>query len=117
MNDNIFKTIRYYCQLELNDFKRSHIFKSIKKLSRNKNFVVICDIAKGEYNKPDLNKYYLSVEIRDENNQPIEIYDEGSLGYVTLLVSVDKKNRIKLKSWTDDDFIDTLNWFTDQLSI
>lgn len=116
MNDILKKTINYYCHHERNDFKKSGFFKSIEKLSKNNNLKVKCDIVSGEYNKPDSNNLYLSIEILDRNNKPVEIYDEGSLGYATILVMVDKKDRIKFYSWDDDDFIDSLKWITHQLS-
>lgn len=113
MNENIKKTIEYYCQHELDDFKRSDIFKSIEILAKNKKLIVKCSIGK-EYNKPNSNNQYLGIEIL-YNNKPIEIYDEGTLGYATILVMVDKKQRIKFYSWDEDDFIESLKRIKEEL--
>lgn len=54
--------------------------------------------------------FYLSVSIYNQKDEIIEVYDEGVLVASTILVLVDKKEKIKFFSWTDEDFIDSLRW-------
>ena len=50
------------------------------------------------------------MSIYNQKDEIIEVYDEGVLVASTILVLVDKKEKIKFFSWTDEDFIDSLRW-------
>ena len=60
--------------------------------------------------------FYLTITIFNTNNKEIEIFDEGSLTAITLLVEVDNKQRVRFFSWSDDEFIDDLKWIVKHLN-
>ena len=115
MIDNLIKAVSLYCDNEEKDFKNSEWYIKLQKLVDELNYKIVCDYAKVAYKKTE--SIYLGVQIFNEKNENIEIFDEGYLSYSTILVLIDKKSRYKFFSWKDDDFIDSLNWFIKELEI
>lgn len=114
MISRISETIKYYCENEMKDFKDSSFYKRIEELVNLKELKLDCSYG-NSVNKKDKN-FYLGISILDKNNNVIEIYDEGHLGISTILVLIDKKDRFKFFPWTDDEFIEDLNWIIENLN-
>ena len=80
------------------------------------NYILVCEYGKETNNKKSEN-LYLSITIFNDKNEMIEIFDEGFLTASTMLVWVDKKERIKFFSWqNNDEFMEDLDWITKTLS-
>lgn len=107
MNQNVLKVVDIYCQEELNSFKMDKYYKEILELTQKLNLKLVCD--SGQLEEKD-KKVYLSISIYNQKDEIIEVYDEGILVASTILVFVDKKEKIKFFSWIDEDFIDSLRW-------
>lgn len=107
MNQNVLKVVNIYCQEEMNGFKMNKYYKELLELTQKLTLKLVCD--SGQLEEKD-KKVYLSVSIYNQKDEIIEVYDEGFLVTSTILVLVDKKEKIKFFSWTDEDFIDSLRW-------
>lgn len=109
MNENLIKALSLYCNSEIANFENSELFIEMQNLVKELNYTLVCDYGKELDNKKSEN-LYLSITIYDSKNEIIEIFDDGFLVASTMLVLVDKKQRLKFFSWEDEDFIDSLNW-------
>lgn len=107
--NNFNKTLDFYCQNELEDFIQSELFLTIEQMAKEHRLTVCYAFDKGK-DKAKSNNTYLGIQICDENNQIVEIYDDGFLSISTELITIDKKERIKFFPWNDEDFIDSLKW-------
>lgn len=114
MNNNLFKILSLYCEYEIYDFKKSDIFFKLQDLIGKLNYSLVCEYGKALDNKKTENMY-LGIQILDDKNEEIEIFDEGFLIASTILVLVDKKHRYKFFSWKDEEFIEDLNWLIKEL--
>lgn len=114
MNENLLKAESLYCNSEIEDLKNSESYIKLTKLVDELKYNLVCDYGKAIDNKKSEN-IYLGVQILDDTNELIEIFDEGFLTTSTLLILVDKKHRYKFFSWRDDEFIEDLNWFIKEL--
>ncbi len=112
MNENVLKIVDIYCQEEMNSFRKDKYYKELFELTQKLNLKLVCDC--GQLEEKD-KKIYLSVSIYNQNDEIIEVYDEGFLVASTILFSVDRKEKIKFFSWTDEDFIDSLKWMIQSL--
>ncbi len=112
--NNINSTLKFYCDNEKIDFESQPIFNDLRKLVNKSNLIIVCEYGKESDNKK-FGNLYLSVSVKNQNNEFIEIYDDGFLTACTILVSVDRKERIKFYSWNDNDFIDSINWMIKNL--
>ena len=114
MNENLLKAVSIYCNNEIEDLKSSESYIKLTKLVDELKYNLVCVYGKENDNKKSEN-IYLSIQILDDKNELIEIFDEGFLTASTMLVLVDKKHRYKFFSWRDDEFIEDLNWFIKEL--
>lgn len=108
-------TLKYYCELEINDFIKNSIYIVMNEIIKSQGFNLKLDFGKAKDEKSK--NIYLSLAVLDKNGELIEISDEGFLTTSTMLVLVDKKERYKFFSWRDDEFIKDLNWIIKQLKI
>ena len=53
---------------------------------------------------------YLNICIHNPNKEIVEVFDEGMLCASTELVVIDKKERLRFFSWSDEDFVDSIHW-------
>ena len=94
MNENLLKAVSLYCNNEIEDLKSSESYIKLTKLVDELKYNLVCDYGKAIDNKKSEN-IYLGVQILDDTNELIEIFDEGFLTTSTLLILVDKKHRYK----------------------
>ncbi len=114
MNENLLKAVSLYCNNEKEDLKNSESYIKLTKLVDELKYNLVCDYGKANDNKKS-ESIYLGIQIFDDKNELIEIFDEGFLTASTLLILIDKKHRYKFFSWRDDEFIEDLNWFIKEL--
>ena len=114
MNENLFNVLSLYCNNEIENLKNSELYKKLKKLVDELNYILVCEYGKELNNKKSEN-LYLSITVFNDKNEEIEIFDEGFLSAGTLLVWADKKHRYKFLSWKDEEFIEDLNWLIKEL--
>ncbi len=114
MNKNLTNILHTYCKNEILNFKNNEIYNVLLNLVTDLNLTLVCEYGQEKDNKKSQNLYF-SVSIRNENNEIIEIFDDGYLTAATMLISVDRKERIKFFSWEDEDFIDSLNWIIESI--
>ncbi len=114
MLSRISETIKYYCENEMKDFKDSSIYKRIEELVNLKGLKLDCSYGKA-LEQIDEN-LYLGISVLDKNNNIIEIYDDGFLSVSTIIVLIDKKDKVKFFPWTDDEFLEDLNWIIKNLN-
>lgn len=114
MNENISKTLNFYCQNELNTLKQSDLYYTLNKKVESLGLKLICDFGKEKDNTKS-NDLYISVSILNKQNEFIEIWDEGFLTTAAILVLADKKERVKFFSWKDKEFLEDINWIINQL--
>ena len=116
MNENLLKILHIYCNDEINNLKENALFTELQSLVNELNYTLICDYGRATDNKKSEN-LYLGITIYNNNNEIIEIYDEGFLSVSTMLVEVDKKHRFNFLSWQDKEFVEDLNWLINQLKL
>ena len=111
MNNRI-KAVRYYCENEIKNFKESEMFCAIKSLAQLLGYNIEC--VYGSEKAAASNNQYLSVAVYDQRGRLVENPD-GFLTTATMLVGIDKQERIKFFSWQEEEFIDELNWIINSL--
>ncbi len=116
MNENLEYLLSIYCNIQIANLKKDKNFIKLHNLVKELNYNLVCCYGKDNENKKSKD-IYLSVEVYDNKNEMIEIYDEGFLNPSILLVSVDRKYRVKFFTWKDEEFIEDLNWVIKQLEI
>ena len=100
-------TLKYYATQILDDFKKSDFYKKIYAEATNLNYKIKTDCGKSIDLK---DKYiYLGIVFCDENDKPIEIFDEGEMSASISIVRVDGQNRYYFSHWLQDDFIEDIN--------
>ena len=114
MNKNLTNILHTYCRNEIQNFKSCELFKTLLNQVTDLNLILVCDYGQEKNNKRSQNLYF-NISIRNENDEIIEIFDDGYLTATTILISVDRKERIKFFSWEDEDFIESLNWIIEKL--
>ncbi len=114
MNENISEILNLYCQNEMNILKQSNLYVFLSKKVESLGLKLICDFGK-EKDSTKSNDLYISISILNKQSEFIEIWDEGFLTTATILVSVDKKERVKFFSWKDKEFLEDINWIINQL--
>ncbi len=113
MNDNLEKMFEYYCENEVGAFLDTQLVLDIKKLAIQLEYSTIIEwIRKMDGRKT---KYFLSIEIRDKQNNFIDIWDDGDLSYAIEIIIIDKRGNVRFQSWTDPDFIETVLWIKNHL--
>ena len=115
MKENLLKILHIYCDDEVDNFKKNALFTELQSLVNELNYILICDYGKALDNKSE--NLYLAITIYDNDNEMIEIYDEGFLSVSTMLVEVDKKHRFKFFTWQDEEFVEDVNWLINQLKL
>ena len=117
MEQILLETIDYFCDKQLNDFKKSELYQKLKLEVEKTGYIIILEVG-CEYDKPNSYNRFLSVSIHDEENHLVELPDEGNLTTATQIVLVDKKNRFVFSDWNDIEFIDDIeNWIIKNLKI
>lgn len=114
MTDNLTKALFVYCNKEINNFKHDKLFIKLNTLVNKLHYNMHCEVGK---DKKKSSNIYLSVIIYNCENKMIEIYDDGFLLTSTLLISIDRKQRLRFYSWNDDEFIADLEWIIKNLEI
>lgn len=112
VSNNIEKVISIYCNEELEEFKQSSITQDIIQLAKQKGYFVKIEFGTKDN---DINNFYISIAIVDDSDEIVVIEDDGHLCYSTTIVTIDSKNRIILSSWSERDFIETLEWMKNSL--
>lgn len=113
METSVNDVLKYYCELEKEKFICSPIFSTFNELIKSQGLNIKIDFGRAK-DKRD-KSLYLSLSVHYKNGELIEIFDEGNLTTSTMLVLVDKKERYKFLSWSDDEFINDLNWIIIQI--
>ena len=116
MKENLLKILHIYCNDEIDNFKENIAFTELQSLVNELNYILVCDYGKAADNKKSEN-LYLGITVYDNDNEMIEIYDEGFLCASTMLVEIDKKHRFNFLSWQDKEFVEDLNWIINQLKL
>ena len=115
MNNKIYKVLNYYCENEMKDFIKNPKFIMIKELAESLSYHVDCCYGREKDYKT--NHLYLSLSICSQNGKVIETMD-GGLTTSTMIVLVDKKDRIQFFTWKEDnEFIKDLDWIINILSL
>lgn len=109
MNGNVTGVIDAYCNNEMMSFKSHGLFDKLSSLVNELDYIIICEYGKVTGNNRTLD-FYLSLSVNRKNGECIEIYDDGYLTAATMLVQVDRKERIRFYSWDDEDFLDSISW-------
>lgn len=100
------ESLNYYANLMLDDFKKSEIYKKFYVEAANLNCKIKVECGKSiDLKDKDI---YLGIVFCDENDKPIEIYDEGEMSASISIVRVDEKNRYCFSHWFQDDFIEDI---------
>lgn len=97
----------FYCEKIKQNFLKSDLLKQINHLIREKNLYL--EIETGKSIIPSINNYYLSLEIKDSNNNLYETY-EGGLSISTPLILIDKKMKFSFLDWQNEDFLNDVHW-------
>ena len=108
------QTLKYYSTNEMDAFKKSEYFSKIYLLAHNDGFYVNCSVGYAENN---VRETYLGIEITNADGEIIVVdeKDYSHLCAATCIISIDKKDRISFLPWTDEDFIDSLEWIICEL--
>ena len=116
MRKNIEETLHFYISNEINSFNQSSLCSKLFDLVNQLGFHIECSFGCGDNNSKDI---YFSFLVVDNNGEgvPAGEYDEfAHLNAATLIIAIDKKDKIKFYSWEeDDDFIDSINWVVKEL--
>ena len=62
--------------------------------------------------------YFLCIDVRNQDGEFVEVdpLDHYTLGYSTVIVQIDCKNRVKFLPWSvDDDFIESVEYDIQEL--
>ena len=110
------KTIEFYCDNQVNNFKQSDLYKNLVKQVQKTDFNIVLEVGP-EYNKPNSYNRFMSISIFDSKNHLVELPDEGNLTTATQIVFVDKKNRFIFLEWNDEEFIEDINWIMENIQI
>ena len=97
----------FYCEKIKQNFLKSDLIKQINHLTREKKLHL--EIETGKSIIPGINAYYLSLEIKDSNNNLCKTH-EGGLSIATPLIWIDKKMRFSFHDWQNEEFLDELLW-------
>lgn len=121
VHTHIEKTINSYCIDEEKNFKESKYFLEIISLTHVLGFSAKVSCGENTVSNKHLfpKIVYLEISIVDETGKTVIVneLDNEHLSYATSIVEIDKKKRIILKSWEDDeDFIETLAWIIKELN-
>ena len=111
--DILDETLNYYANLMLDDFRKSEIYKKFYEEATNLNCKMKVDCGKS-IDLKDKN-IYLGIVFCDENDEPIEIYDEGEMSASVSIIRVDKKKRYYFSHWHQDDFIEDIKWIISKI--
>ena len=96
----------------------------LKKLSKNKQFVEIENLAKQlgfsincycDFSPENSRQLYLGFSVLNKKGEIIEVEEKNYLCPSTLILEIDRKNRIKFYSSDNEDFLDSLNWVIKEL--
>ncbi|WP_143228542.1 hypothetical protein [Acholeplasma oculi] len=98
----------------MNRLKQNDLYVSLSKKVETLGFKLFCDFGK-EKDSTKSNNLYISISILNKKNELIEIWDEGFLTIATILVFIDRKERIKFFSWKDKEFLEDIYWIINQL--
>ena len=114
MNLNLKEIIALYLDKEMLDLKNHPLFKKIKEIVDKNSFILEC--ISGCIKNIKNENMYIHLEVYNEKNEEIEIYDDGNLTAYTEVIIHDKKDRYKFSSWRDDsDFLESLEWIIKNL--
>lgn len=102
------ETLKYYCEKEIEKFVNSPICSKLKELVLSHKCSLELEAGKAQDEK-DKN-LYLSLSVVDSDSKVVEYFDDGFLTTSTMLVMVDKKDRLKFFSWRDEEFLEDLDW-------
>ena len=100
------KTLKYYANQILDDFKKSDILKKIIVEAKELNCKISVKCGKSVNLKDD--NIYLGIIFCEENDKPLEIFDEGEMSTSICIVKVDNKSRYYFSHWEQDDFIEDI---------
>lgn len=109
MRKNVLDLLTMYCNAELADFKCHQLYTELQAMVDKLGYHLKSECGKGS--AKNYSRYvYLSISVYNQDNDLIEIYDEGYLSAATELIEIDKKERIRFLSWNDEDFVDSIHW-------
>lgn len=116
MNDNIEKTLKFYCSSELDLFQKSKYYLEMNALAKRLNFSLVSCVG---YAENDAKHIYLNFQINDSSGQIVIVdnYDYEHLTDASIIIEIDKKDRIKFYNWEkDNDFMDSIKWVIKELN-
>ena len=92
----------FYCEKIKQNFLKSDLIKLHLEIETGKSII------------PGINAYYLSLEIKDSNNNLYKTH-EGGLSIATPLIWIDKKMRFSFHDWQNEEFLDELHWLINNI--
>ena len=117
MLKNIEKTITFYCDNELEAFKKSRYFIEIKNLVNNLGLLLECSYGEDCSHKRHPKNIYLGIAVLNKQGEivVVDLIDDEHLCDATNIVSIDRKGRVSFFPWEDIDFIESLEWIIKEL--
>ncbi len=107
------KTLNYYVNQMIEDFKKSDVYKKLCVEAANLNCKIKVDCGRSVDLKD--HNIYFGIVLCDEYDKPIDIYDEGEMSASISIINVDKKNRYYFSHWNQDDFVEDISWLINKI--
>ena len=117
LEKNIEQVLQFYISYETEAFYKSSVCAELFALAEQLGYHVECSSGYGDerWNK----HIYMGFVVKDDHGEGATAgeYDEYvDLTGASLIIKIDRKERLKFYSWEeDDDFIDSINWAAREL--